>query len=170
MPDLLAHVFIAYSICRVLSWRWEWLTTQYVTVGMVGAFIPDLVKIKLLVPSAVVERLLGVPFDWGSLATGGGTLLSVCIGLVLLTSTERRRGGVLLGIGAGTHLLADSLLLTPTGHSVQLFWPLSQYKVPSPGLYLSTQPEPMLVTGGVAVLVWGVHRYVVDGEGSTRGA
>ncbi len=37
MPDLLAHAFIAYSLCRVLSWRFDWLTTPYVTLGMVGA-------------------------------------------------------------------------------------------------------------------------------------
>ncbi|WP_248897013.1 metal-dependent hydrolase [Haloplanus halobius] len=158
MPDLLAHVFIAYSLCRVLSWRVPWLTTPYVTVGMVGAFIPDLVKIKLLLPSETMERVLGVPFDWGSLATGGGTLLSVCVGLALLASSERRRGGLVLGLGAGSHLLADSLLLTPTGRSVQLLWPLSQYRVPSPGLYLSTQSEPMLLAGGVAALVWVLDR------------
>jgi hypothetical protein len=170
MPDLLAHVFIAYSICRVTSWRFEWLTTPYVTLGMVGAFIPDIVKIKLLLPSESIEGILGVPFDWESLATGGGALLSVCIGLVLLASSERRRGGLLLGIGAASHLLVDSLLLTPTGRSVQLFWPFSQYKVPSPGLYLSTQPEPMFVTGGIALLVWGVHRYRIQDPGFGGGA
>ena len=154
MPDLLAHVFIAYVICRLLSLRVSWLTRPYVTVGMVGAFIPDLVKIKLLLPSGVVSQALGVPFDWGSLTTGGGTLLSVLIGVVLLNSSERRRGGGILAIGAGSHLFADSLLQTPTGHTVQLFWPVSQYKVSSPGLYLSTQPEPMLVTGAVATVVW----------------
>lgn len=159
MPDLLAHVFIAYTICRVASWRVEWLTTPYVTLGMVGAFIPDIVKIDLVLPSETVEGILGVPFHWGSLATGGGTLLSLCIGLVLLRSSERRRGGLLLGVGAGSHLLADSLLLTPTGRSVQLVWPLSQYKIPSPGLYLSTQPEPMFLTGAIGFLIWGVHRY-----------
>lgn len=162
MPDLLAHVFIAYSICRVASWRIEWLTTPYVTLGMVGAFIPDIVKINLVFPSARIEEMLGVPFDWGSLATGGGTLLSVCIGVVLLSSNERRQGGLLLGIGAVSHLLADSLLLTPTGRSVQLFWPLSQYRVPSPGLYLSTQPEPMFVTGAIALLVWAIHRHRIQ--------
>jgi membrane-bound metal-dependent hydrolase YbcI (DUF457 family) len=158
MPDLLAHAFIAYSLCRVLSWRQAWLTTPYVTLGMIGALIPDLVKINLVVPSETVQRMVGVPFEWGSLATWGGTFLSVCVGIVLLSSLERRRGAM-LGIGAGSHLLADSLLLTPTGHSVQLFWPLSQYKLPSPGLYLSTQPEPMFVTGGIALLVWATHRF-----------
>ena len=164
MPDLLAHAFIAYALCRVLSWRIEWLTTNYVTLGMVGAFIPDIVKINLVLPSTTVERLLGVPFSWGSLATGGGTVLSVVIGVVLLASQERRRGGAMLALGAATHLFADSLLLTPTGRSVQLFWPLVQYRVPSPGLYLSTQPEPMTLSGAIAVLVWGLDRYWVGAD------
>jgi hypothetical protein len=161
MPDLLAHVFIAYSICRLLSWRYEWLTSQYVTVGMVGAFIPDVVKIKLLLPSYRVQQLLGVPFDWGSLHTGGGTLLSVLVGVVLLSSDERRRAGSVLAVGAVSHLLADSLLLTPTRHTQQLVWPLHQYRVPSPGLYLSTEPGPTIVTGVAAGLIWATHRYVV---------
>lgn len=169
MPDLLAHAFIAYTICRLLSFRVSWLTTPYVTVGMVGAFIPDLVKIKLLLPSGVVEQILGVPFDWGSLATGGGALLSVLVGVVLLRSAERRRGGAMLAIGAGSHLLADGMLLTPTGRTVQLFWPVSQYKLPSPGLYLSTQPEPMLVTGALAAGVWlfwrSQEQTVTEGDG-----
>ena len=159
MPDLLAHVLIAYSVCRVLSWRYPWITTQYITLGMVGAFIPDLVKIKLLVPSWQVEQLLGIPFRWGSFATGGGVLLSTLIGIVLLAATERRKGGVLLTLGALTHLATDSLLLTPTGRSTQLFWPLSQYTTPSPGLYLSTQPEATLVTGILAAGVYTIHRY-----------
>jgi hypothetical protein len=88
----------------------------------------------------------------------------VLIGVALLSSGGRRRGGLLLGVGAGSHLLADSLLLTPTGHSVQLFWPLAQYTVPSPGLYLSTQPEPTLVTGAIAGIVWTIHRYWGESE------
>jgi hypothetical protein len=159
MPDLLAHAFIAYSVCRVLSWRYAWLDRQYVTLGMVGAFIPDLVKIKLVLPSWRVEQLLGIPFSWGSFTTGGGVLLSTLIGVVLLAATERRRGGSLLALGAVAHLVTDSLLLYPTGRTTQLLWPLSQYTTPSPGLYLSTQPEPMLVTGVLAVLVWGAHQY-----------
>lgn len=160
MPDLLAHAFIAYSLGRVLSWRYGWLDNRYVTVVMVGAFIPDLVKIKLVVPSELVRRVLGVPFDWGSLSTGGGTALSVAIGLVLLAPAVRRRGVALLGLGAGSHLVADSLLLSPSGRTAQLFWPLAQYRVPSPGLYLSTEPLPMVLAGMFAACVWAVHRYL----------
>lgn len=159
MPDLLAHVFIVYTLCRILSWRVEWVSNQYITLGMVGAFIPDLVKIKLLLSSSRVEQILGYPFSWGSLATGSGVILSTLIGVLLLNSGQRRRGGLLLGVGAGSHLLADSLLLTPTGRTVQLFWPFTQYTTPSPGLYLSTQPGPTIVTGTIAGIVWLTHRY-----------
>lgn len=157
MPDMLAHVFIAYSICRLVSWRWEWISNQYITLGMVGAFIPDLVKVKLLLPSWRMEQLLGVPFHWGGLHTGGGVVLSILIGVVLLSSRERKRGALMLGIGAGSHLFADSLSLTPTRHTQQLLWPLLQYRVPSPGLYLSTEPGPTVVAGSVAVLLWALH-------------
>lgn len=159
MPDLLAHALLAYGICRLLSWRWTWITAPYVTAGMVGAFIPDMTKVSLLVPNTAIERLFGIPFDWGSLHTGGGVLLSILIGVILLQSTERRRAGSLLAVGAGSHLLADSLLRTPTSHTQQLFWPLSQYKVPSPGLYLSTQPEPTIAAGLFAATVWLLYRY-----------
>lgn len=161
MPDLLAHAFIAYSICRVLSWRYPWLADQYVTVGMVGAFIPDLVKVDLLFSSETMTRVLGVPFSWGSLQTGGGVVVSVLIGVVLLAPTERRRGGALLAVGAGSHLLADSQLITASGRTIQPLWPLLQYRVPSLGLYHSTQIWPTLVAGGVAALVWASHRYVM---------
>ncbi len=118
MPDLLAYAFIAYSACRILSWRLSWFTNEYITLGMVGAFIPDLVKIKLLMPSWRVEQLLGIPL--GSFATAGGVLSSTLIGIVLLASTERRTGEIILSLGALTHLATDSLLLTPTGRSTQL--------------------------------------------------
>jgi hypothetical protein len=85
--------------------------------------------------------------------------LSILIVVVLLSTSERRRGGLLLAVGALSHSVADMLLLTPTGWSNQQFlWPLVQYKVLSPGLYLSTQPEPTIVTGLVAGGVWLLHR------------
>jgi hypothetical protein len=130
-----------------------------VTLGLVGAFIPDLVKIDLLFPGQRIESLLGIPFSWESFTTGGGVLLSILIGIVLLDSDERKAGGTMLSIGAISHLGADSMLLSSTGRTIQLFWPASQYTVPSPGLYLSTQPEPTIVAGAGAVVVWIVHRY-----------
>lgn len=159
MPDLFAHVCLAYVLCRPISWRVDWVSNSYVTLGMVGAFIPDLTKIELLLSGRRVGELLGVPFSWGSFTTGGGVVLSILIGVVLLESSERTKGGTMLTIGAVSHLVADSLLLTPTGRTIQFLWPVSQYSVPSPGLYLSTQPGPTIVAGAGACVVWMFHRY-----------
>jgi len=121
---------------------------------MAGAFIPDLTKIKLLVPSGTVEHLLGIPFSWGMLHTGGGALVAILIGVIVVAPRERRRTFILLSVGAASHLLADGLLLNPSGRSYAIFWPLTRYHPPTPGLYLSTQPEPTIVAGVLAGIVW----------------
>jgi hypothetical protein len=159
MPDLLAHALIAYTVGRVLSWRYTWLSPAYVTVVMAGAFIPDLTKIKLVVPSHTVAHLLGIPFDWGALHTVGGALVAIGIGVIAVAPRERLRVGLLLGLGAASHLLADALLITPSGRSYAILWPLTRYHPPTPGLYVSTQPEPTIVAGLGASVVWLVSRY-----------
>jgi hypothetical protein len=50
-------------IGRLLWWRYEWLSSAFVTVVMAGAFIPELTKMKLLITSGTVEQVLGLPFD-----------------------------------------------------------------------------------------------------------
>ena len=110
MPDLLAHAFLAYAILRALSWRYDWLTTSYVTAGMAGAFIPDIVKIRLLLPSATVQAALGIPFSWSPVHRLGGTAICLLIGTVLVADTRRRKTLLVLSIGAASHLLADLLL------------------------------------------------------------
>jgi hypothetical protein len=158
MPDLLAHALIAYTLAMLLSWRYDWLAPAYVTVAMAGAFIPDLTKIRLLLPSVAVESLLGIPFDWGGLHTLGGSLVALAIGVVLVASADRRRVAGLLGLGATSHLLADALLLSPSGRSYPVLWPLTYLHPPTPGLYLSTDPEPMLVAAVAAGVVFLLSR------------
>ncbi|WP_458190968.1 metal-dependent hydrolase [Haladaptatus sp. NG-WS-4] len=159
MPDLLAHAFIAYSIALLLSWRYDWISPAYATVAMAGAFIPDLTKIKLVISSGTVEQLLGIPFDWDALHTAGGALVAVFVGVTVVAPRERRRVFALLSVGALSHLFADGLLQKPSGHSYAVFWPLTQYYPPTPGLYLSTQAKPMIVAATVALILHFVTRY-----------
>lgn len=160
MPDLLAHAFIAYAIACVLSWRYDWLSPAYATIVMAGAFVPDLAKMQLLIPSGTVERLLGLPFSWGALHTAGGALVAILVGVVV-APRERTRTFALLSVGAASHLLADGLLLNLSGRSYAMFWPVTRYHPPTPGLNLSTQPEPTVVAGVVALVVWLLTRYRV---------
>lgn len=153
MPDLLTHALVAYIVCTLLSWHYEWLTASYVTVGMAGAFAPDLVKINLVISALEMRQLLSMPFSWTPLHTLGGALVSVAVGVVLVRHAERRRVAPLLVIGAATHLVADSFLRTPTGEIGPLLWPFWGMPLRMPGFYLSTDPWPTAVAAGTAVLV-----------------
>jgi len=151
MPDLLSHAFIAFTICTLLSLRYDWLTGEYVTIGMAGAFIPDMAKIKILVDAAAVEAALEIPFDWLGVHTLGGAFVAVLVGTVVVNRSDRRRVFGLLSLGAASHLFADALLLKASGRSYEVLWPLTQYHPPTPGLYLSTDIWLTGVTGTVAV-------------------
>jgi hypothetical protein len=162
MPDLLAHALIAYSVCTALSWRYEWLSPTYVTAGMAGAFIPDMTKVRLVIPGEAIETALGLPFSWGGIHTAGGAAIAVLIGAAVVAPRERRRITGLLALGAASHLIADAFLLNVSGRSYEILWPLLRYNPPTPGLYLSTQPGPTIVAGAAAVVVWLATRRHTD--------
>lgn len=153
MPDLLTHVLVAYVAATAASWRYGWLTPSYVTVAMMGAMIPDMTKIRLVLPGYRVESLLSVPFDWFALHTAGGSAVAVLVGTLLVPSRQRRRVFVLLALGAASHHLLDLLLINPSGYSYAVLWPLTGYQPPTPGLYLSTDRWPTLASGILALLV-----------------
>ena len=154
MPDLLSHALIAYTLCTLLALRYPWISPRYVTVGMAGAFVPDLAKAELAVSHAVVGNLLGSPFDWLGLHTLGGAIVAGGVGVTLVASEYRRRVAALLAVGAGSHLAADALLLTASGHSYPVLWPLTGYHPPTPGIYHSTDVWPSLLTGVLAFGTW----------------
>lgn len=140
MPDLLAHVLFAYGICTFLSLRYDWISPHYRTIGMLGALIPDFYKIYLLVPNVTVESLVGLPFNWFALRTGGGVVIAALMAAMVFVSSEQRRGLSVLLLGAASHLVLDLFLTTPTGHAFPILWPLTSYRPLTPNLYQSTQP------------------------------
>lgn len=154
MPDLLSHALIAYTLCTLLAARYRWLTPRYVTVGMAGAFVPDIAKVDLVLPGAVVRNALGVPFSWFGVHTLGGAAVAALVGVVLAAGEQRRRVAALLALGAGSHLAADALLLKASGHSYPVLWPLTVYHPPTPGLYHSTDVWPAFATGAAALAAW----------------
>jgi membrane-bound metal-dependent hydrolase YbcI (DUF457 family) len=154
MPDLLSHAFIAYTLCTLLALRNEWLSPQYVTIGMAGAFIPDMAKLDLVIDNVIVGNALGIPFNWFAMHTLGGAAIAVLIGVTLADAGERTRVGSLLALGAASHLLADALLIKASGRSYLVFWPITEYVPRTPGLYLSTDVWPSVVTGLLAFGTW----------------
>ena len=166
MAELLTHVLVAYACATALSWRYEWLTPRYVTAVMAGAMIPDLNRIELIVPGALIEAALGIPFDWGALHTLGGSIVIVCIGALFVPVRYRRRVFLAALLGMLSHHALDLFLVGLSGHSYPVFWPLTQYNPPTPSLYLSSDRWPAAVSLLVAGGVWLADRRVA---GSSRG-
>lgn len=158
MADLLTHVLVAYVLATLLSWRYRWLAPAYVTVAMLGAIQPDVSRADLVVPAVTVEAALAVPFDWWALHTlGGSVVVAAAVGL-LVPSEYRRRVISLFLLGALSHHALDALLITPSGRSYAMFWPLTHYHPPTPGLYLSSDRWPAAVAVAVAAAVYAIDR------------
>ncbi|MFO7791475.1 MAG: metal-dependent hydrolase [Candidatus Saliniplasma sp.] len=158
MADLLTHVFVAFSVGVLLSWRFPWISKNYITIIMMGSVLPDLTRIGLILEPAFIENLFGVPFSWSPLHTIGGVFIII---LILTFSVDNKYSKplfLLLALGAFTHLFLDSLLLTTTGYSYPLFVPITFYNPPTPGLYLSTDMWPSMISGVTALLVWQVDK------------
>ena len=158
MPDLLSHALIGWSLGTVLAWRYDWVGYQYVTAVVAGTFIPDVMKIILVIPDGQVEAFLGLPFSWIAIHTLGGTTILVAIGALVVTSEVRRRTTLFLALGGSSHLFADALLRKPDGHSYSVLWPVTRYQPPSPGLYLSTDLWPVVGMGIVAGVLYVMTR------------
>ncbi len=151
MADLLTHVFVGFAIGVILSWRYEKIKSPHITAIMVGAALPDLVRIRLLLDPIKIENVLGIPFSWGPLHTFGGVFVVIAIGSLLTVQEDSKLIFILLMIGAISHLFLDSLLITTSGYSYAIFWPFLDIHPPTPALYLSTDVWPALVSGMIAL-------------------
>lgn len=160
MPDFMTHVLVVYVVLQVAAWRVPWLTRPRIVTGMAGALIPDLVKIKLFLPAYRVEQVLGTPFSWAPLHRFGGALLTAAILSLLVERTERRGVFLLLVGGFLSHLLLDAFLLRPVPYAYDLLYPLTHWRAPifDLDLYLSSDFWPSIVSGAVALVVFGITR------------
>ncbi|GAB6878836.1 hypothetical protein JCM17823_11100 [Halorubrum gandharaense] len=158
MAELFTHVLAGYVIGTLLSWRYDWVTYPFVTVVMVGAALPDLNRIGLVLPADAVAALLGVPFSWTPLHRAGGTLLVVCLGALLVSRQYRRAAVALLFVGAASHYALDFFLYKPSGVTGPLLWPFRTHGFAVEGFYLSSDRWPAVVVTAVAGVVWAVDR------------
>lgn len=159
LADLLTHVFVGYTIGIMLSWKYERIKSPQITAMMIGAALPDLVRIRLLLDPIKIEQFFGIPFSWGPLHTLGGVLIIIAIGSLLTVPKDSKMIFILLAIGAISHLLLDSLLITASGYSYSVFWPFTMYHPPTPGLYLSTDILPALISGLIALSIRSLDKF-----------
>lgn len=172
MAEWVTHVSLAYALFTVVGWYVDWLDDKWIAVGIVGSILPDLNRLGLVVSGDTITAVTGVPFHWGGINSLGGALLLSAIGAMLFTTArQQRRSFLLLFSGALSHLLvdlpqpyADGRMLT----NVYLF-PLSTWRPPTPGWYVSADRWVVVVALAIALSVFVIDHYrttTTDGAAS----
>lgn len=159
MAELLTHALAGFVIGLVLSWKIRWITPPYVAAVMVGAILPDLNRMELLIPASVIEGMLGIPWTWLVFHRLGGALLVILLLSLFVAQEHRKPVFILLVLGATSHFALDYLLWQAPGTTSMMLWPLLDLEVPFGGFYRSTDRWPALVaiicTGVVIVIERG---------------
>lgn len=161
MADILTHALAGYVLATALSFKYEWITPEYVTVCMMGALIPDMTKIGIVVSDAQMEAWLGVPFSWDAVHTLGGSTAAVLVGTFLVPAEYRRRVFALLFVGMLSHHAIDVFMAHPSGYVYDVLWPLTATWLPAGGLYHSSDRLPAVIAAVAAGIVY-VARVRVD--------
>jgi hypothetical protein len=156
MPDWLAHILFAWILCRVSGIKFRIFNRENTAIVMVGALIPDIVKVGLIFDLMNIEI-------WDFIAplhTPVGSLLSAAlISLLFYDLTVF----LLLTSGFTTHYMLDMLLGHVSGGMLMLF-PFSweEYQL---GLI---QSDNYWITLVVLVLAAVVYSYTVNKNSEFR--
>ena len=95
--------------------------------------------------------MLGIPFGWSALHSFGGSVVVVLLGSLLLAPEYRKRAIALFVVGALRHHVLDPLLISVSGYSYAVFWPVTEIRFPRGDLYLSSDRGPVVVAGALVV-------------------
>lgn len=164
MADLLTHVLVAYVLLTVASWRVDAISPPWIAVGMAGAAIPDLVKVRIVLEESVVESALGAEFSWTPLSTLGGVVfVAAAITLAFDRRYWRRVYGSLVA-GGLLSLVVDGLRVYADGRTGPWLYPATWWRPPTPSLYVTSDPRVLVVALVVAASVFAVDRWPIRSE------
>lgn len=118
MPDWVTHVAVAWTLCRLLRFKYSDFNPPNTALVMVGSVVPDLVKMGILFDLAGLDwwdpiQVLHLPI---------GSLLIA--GIAALFFREKKTAFIFLSLGIVTHYCLD-LLLKQVADGIYIFYPLS---------------------------------------------
>ena len=117
MPDWLAHVLFAWILCRILGIKFKIFSRESTAIVIIGALIPDVVKIGLIFDLFGIEI-----WDYvDPLHTPAGSLLVAALISLLFYDLMVF---LLLTLGFVTHYMLDFLMGHVSG-GMLLFFPFS---------------------------------------------
>lgn len=120
MPDWITHVLVAWTLTTILGFRFKEFSQPNSAIVILGALIPDIVKINILLWQL---RLTYYDIFIAPIHLPVSSLLIA--GLITLFFEKKRLILSLLGMGILTHYLLDLLLF---GGGMELIYPLSDIK------------------------------------------
>jgi hypothetical protein len=161
MADLLTHVLVVYVLLTVASWRIEAITARWITIGMAGAAIPDLIKVQLLLPRGFLTELVGIEVSLYPISTLGGVLL-IAGAIAVFFERERPTAYAYLVVGGCTSLVVDGLRVFVTGRAGHWLYPFTWWQPPTPSLYVTSDPRVPAIAVAVSLLVLVVDRSIAD--------
>lgn len=117
MPDWITHVLIAWTLTTILGFRFKQFNQPNSAIVILGALIPDIYKIYLLVDTVGLQ-LIHIPFHLPvfSLLLGG---------LITLFFERKKQIFSLLTLGIFTHYALDILLFNG---GIAILYPFSPIK------------------------------------------
>lgn len=112
MPDWIVHIAVAWTLCRLLRFKYPQFNTGNTALAMVGSIIPDAAKL-----GTVIQSLQQYYFAIHT------PLISLLLaGLISLLFKEKKTAFLFLSFGILTHYLLDLLLI---GEGIYFFFPIS---------------------------------------------
>lgn len=161
MAEVFSHVLAAYVVFTIVSWRVDWIEPKWIVVAMVGAVLPDLNRFGLILDSDTIEAALGVPFGWGAIHTLGGVLLLSAIGALIFAERRHQLYAFAMLVGGGvSHLLLDAVKAWADGSNGMYLYPLSWWRNPTPGWYVSADRWVFVAFLLLALIVFLIDAWV----------
>lgn len=121
MPDWVTHIAVAWTLCRILSFKFKEFNSANTLIVITGALIPDISKIVLGL------RLFGIDASDYFATIHIPTGLVIVAGIFSLLFPEKKKAFLFLGLGILTHYILDSLLEHVSG-GIYLFFPFNWWQ------------------------------------------
>lgn len=115
MPDWVTHIAVAWTICRILSFKYEDFNAANTMIVITGALIPDFSKVILVFKMLSVdlsEYLSIIHIPTGSV---------IVAGMLSMLFPDKKKTFLFLGLGILTHYCLDMLLEHVSGGIYLLF-------------------------------------------------
>ena len=157
MPDWVTHIVVAWTLCRILSFKFKEFNAANTLIVITGALIPDIFKI------VIILQFIGIDatdyFEILHIPTGS----VIVAGMLSLFFPERKKAFLFLGLGVLTHYVLDSSLEHVSG-GMYLLFPLNWLQWQ---LELTTSSDYMITL--IALLIAGMV-YIIGREVDRRRA